>query len=166
MQEVAKKIEELKRRCYQEELLKRNEDWNNSLRSMIRNREQSLFFYDPDLPSSYDGFTFLIKLLLPRVQESPAAKSREHMSIPGNVFYCQHARRDPDELHNDSRNLATSLANLRTEGIDNSGSEEPLQPLHFPCSSGKAEEKSLDDKISLMSMTHTMPWVLELVLKA
>ena len=29
------------------------------------------------------------------------------MSIPGNVFDCQHAQRDPDELHNYSRNLAT-----------------------------------------------------------
>ena len=29
------------------------------------------------------------------------------MSIPGNVFDRQHAERDPDELHNDSRNLAT-----------------------------------------------------------
>ena len=31
-------------------------------------------FYDPDLLSSYDGPTFLIKLLLPRVQDSRAAK--------------------------------------------------------------------------------------------
>ena len=30
------------------------------------------------------------------------------MSIPGNVFDRQHARRDPEELHNDSRNLAAS----------------------------------------------------------
>ena len=30
------------------------------------------------------------------------------MSIPGNVFDRQHARRDPDEVHDDSRNLATS----------------------------------------------------------
>ena len=33
----------------------------------------SLFFYDPDLISC-DVLTFLIKLLLLRVQESPAAK--------------------------------------------------------------------------------------------
>ena len=30
------------------------------------------------------------------------------MSIHGNVFDRQHARRDPDELHNCARNLATS----------------------------------------------------------
>ena len=39
-----------------------------------KSRTVTLFFYDPDLLSSYDVPTFLIKLLLPRVQESPAAK--------------------------------------------------------------------------------------------
>ena len=67
------------------------------------------------------------------------------MSIPGNVFDCQHARRDPDELHNESRNLATSLAILRQEGIENSGSEEPLQSIPLPCFSVR-RRKSLDDK--------------------
>ena len=36
------------------------------------------------------------------------------MSIPGNVVDCQHARRDSDELYNDSRNLAILLDILRT----------------------------------------------------
>ena len=35
---------------------------------------------------------------------------REIMSIPGNLFDRQHPRRDPEELHNDSRILAMSLA--------------------------------------------------------
>ena len=61
------------------------------------------------------------------------------MSIPGNVFDCQHASRDPDELHDDSRNLAI----LRKKGNENSGSEEPLQ-----------------------STLLTMPWVFGFVLKA
>ena len=68
------------------------------------------------------------------------------MSIPGNVFDCQYARRDPDEIHNDSRNLATSVAILRREGIENSGSEEPLQPMPLPCYSVRARRKSLDDR--------------------
>ena len=34
--------------------------------------------------------------------------TREDLSIPGNVFDRQHAQRDSDELHNDSRNLAAS----------------------------------------------------------
>ena len=33
--------------------------------------------------------------------------TRENMCFPGNVFDRQHARRDPDELYNYSRNLAT-----------------------------------------------------------
>ena len=32
---------------------------------------------------------------------------RDNMSIPGNVLDIQHAQRDPDELYNYSRNLAT-----------------------------------------------------------
>ena len=33
--------------------------------------------------------------------------ARENMSIPGNVFDCQHVRRYSDELYNDSRKMAT-----------------------------------------------------------
>ena len=76
------------------------------------------------------------------------------MSIPENVFDRQHARRDPEEWHNNSRNLAISLAVLRTEGIENSWSEEPLQSLLLSCFSVRARRKSPDDKISLMSMTN------------
>ena len=42
------------------------------------------------------------------------------MSTHRSVFDCQHARRDPDELHSVSRNLAISSAILRTEGIEKS----------------------------------------------
>ena len=75
------------------------------------------------------------------------------MSIPGNAFDRQHAQRDPDELHNDSRNLATSLVILRKEGVENSGSEEPLQSILLPCFSVRARKKSRR-QISLMSMTN------------
>ena len=61
------------------------------------------------------------------------------MSIPGNGFDRQNARRDPDELHNDSRNLATLLGILRTEGIEKSESEEPLQAISLPCFSVRAK---------------------------
>ena len=62
-------------RCYQEE--NTGKQWK--LEEFRTQHDQelrtvSLFFYDPDLLSSYDGPTFLIKLLLPRVQESRAAK--------------------------------------------------------------------------------------------
>ena len=63
------------------------------------------------------------------------------MSISGNVFDRLHAQRDSDELHSDSRNLATSLAILRTEGIENSGSEEPLQSIPLPCFSVRVGKK-------------------------
>ena len=48
------------------------------------------------------------------------------MSILGKVFDRLHARRDSEELHNDSRNLAISLAILRAEEIEKNGSKEPL----------------------------------------
>ena len=36
----AKKLKKFERRCYQEEILKNNEDWKNFQRSMIRNHDQ------------------------------------------------------------------------------------------------------------------------------
>ena len=74
--------------------------------------------------------------------------TRVDMSILGHFFDCQHARRDPDELHNDSRNLATILATLRTEGIEKSGSEEPLQSIPISCFSVRARQKSRRWKVS------------------
>ena len=44
--------------------------------------------------------------------------------------------------NNDSRNLTTSVAILRKEGIENSGSEEPLQSILLLNFSRKAIEKS------------------------
>ena len=88
-------------------------------------RTVSLSFYDPDLPSSCDNTTFLMKLLLHR----------------GNVFDYQHARRDPDKKKSYSRNLATLLGTLRTEGIEKSESEEPLQSTPFIFYFGKSKTK-------------------------
>ena len=89
--------------------------------------------------------------------------TREDTSIPGNVFDRQHAQRDSDELHKYSRNLAISLAILRAEGIENSGSEEPLRPI--PCFSIRARRNSPDDK-KVWCLWLTMPWVLGLALNA
>ena len=71
-----REIEELKRCCYEEGLKKKKK---RRLEDFLTQHDQesrtvSLFFYDPDLLSSYDIPTFFIKLLLPRVQESLAAK--------------------------------------------------------------------------------------------
>ena len=90
-----------------------NEDWKNFSHSMIRNHEQ--WVYSSTILTHRAVLavpTFRIKLLLPRVQESLSREvgmprnTRESMSIPGNVFDRQHARRNPDELYDDSRNLA------------------------------------------------------------
>ena len=64
------------------------------------------------------------------------------MSIPGNVFDCQLARRVPEELHNDSINLATPSGIQGREGIEKSGSEEPLQPIPLHCFSEEQDKKS------------------------
>ena len=67
------------------------------------------------------------------------------MSLPRNFFNCQPARRVPEELHDDSRNLATPSEIHRREGIEKSGSEEPLQSIPLPCISVRAREKSPEE---------------------
>ena len=54
---------------------------------------------------------------------------------------------------------------LRKEGIENSGSEEPLQSIPLPCFSVGARRKSLDDKW-VLCLWLTMLWVFGPVLTA
>ena len=56
------------------------------------------------------------------------------------------------EVHIDSRNLATPSGIQRRDGIEKSGSEEPLQSMPLPFFSVRAREKSPDDSNCLMSM--------------
>ena len=63
------------------------------------------------------------------------------MSVPGDAIDCQPARRDLDELHDTSKNLETSLGILRKEGMEKSGSEEPLQSMLSPCFPGESKRK-------------------------
>ena len=63
--------------------------------------------------------------------------TRENMNLPRNIFDRQHARRDRDELQNDSRNL---------ERIEKSGSEEPLQSIPLPCFLVRAEKSQTTSK--------------------
>ena len=44
-----------------------------------------------------------------------ANEKGENTSSPGNVFDCQHARREPGELQNDLRNLAIPSGIQRRE---------------------------------------------------
>ena len=75
--------------------------------------EGSKIFFDPDLPSSSDSTCVPHQALITSSSRNPSREigklrnTRQDMSIPRHVFDCQHARRDPDELDNDSRNLAT-----------------------------------------------------------
>ena len=71
--------------------------------------------------------------------------TREKMSIPGSVIDCQPAPRVPEESYINSRKLATSLAILKREGIENSGSEEPLQSIFLFCFQGKCKDTSLSE---------------------
>ena len=122
--------------------------------------EDSKIFQDPDSPSSFGSAHVSHQALVTSSLRKSSRESRmqrntrEDMSIPQNVFDCQPARRVPEESHSGSRNLATPSGIQKREGIEKSGSEEPLQPIPFPCFSVRAREKSLDDRNCLMSMTN------------
>ena len=76
------------------------------------------------------------------------------MSIPGSVFDGQPARRVPEESYNGSSNSATPSGIQTKEGIEKSGSEEPLQPMPSPSFAGKTKDNNLDDRNCVKSMAH------------
>ena len=86
--------------------------------------------------------------------------SRENMSIPGNVSDRQHARRDPDELHNDSRNLATPSG--IPDDVEDSEKRRNWELWErrtiaintFTLLFTESEEKTSGRQTSLMSMTN------------
>ena len=79
-------------------------------RELLKFIEDSKIFHDPNSPSSYDSTNVLHQALIIMSSRKLSCEvgmlpnTREDMSIPGNVFDGQHARRDPDEWHNDSEN--------------------------------------------------------------
>ena len=121
--------------------------------------EDSKIFNDPDSPSSSGSAhvshqTFITSSSTePSSETSMQRNTREDLSVLGDAFDCQPARRDPDDLHNDQRNLATSSGVLRREGIEKSRSEEPLQSIPLPCFHGRARQKSPYGGNREMSMT-------------
>ena len=175
-----REIEELKRRCYQKENTEKQRrleefptqhDQESRTVSLLRDQvrrlqerweyiEHSKIFHDPDSPSSCDSAYVSHQALISSSYKKTNRESRmqrntrENMSTPGNVFDCQHARRDPDEFHNDSRNLAISSAILRTEGIEKSEKQRIIANNTFTLLFGKSKGKSLDDRNFLMSMTN------------
>ena len=178
-QEVAKKLKNWKDVAIKRKTLKNSEDWEiftqpdqesrtaSRLRDQVRRLpellvyiEDSKTFYDLDSPSSYASACVPHQALITSSSRKPSRdigmlrNTREDMNIPGNVFECQHARRDPDELHDDSRKLSTTSAILRTEGIEKSGSEEPLQSIPMSLLFEKSKTKSLDGGKCPVSMTN------------
>ena len=146
-------IEKVKRRCYQEENAEKTTKIgtiSGAAWSRITNSESILLrsWLTQQLWGTYvpQQARITSSSRKPCREVGVLRNTRENMSIPGNVSDRQHARRDPEELHNDSRNLGISLAILRTEGLQNSGSEEPLQSIPLPCFSVRPRRKSLGDK--------------------
>ena len=108
-------IEELRRRCSQEEngvtRQKLNEyslqqdqgsrtvsvlgDQIRKLQERLEFLEDSRVFQDPDSPSSFGSANVSHQALVEFQKAWPRNGN--------NVFDCQHARRDPEELHNNSR---------------------------------------------------------------
>ena len=121
-------------------------------------RTVNLFFYDPDLLSSKDGPTFLIKLLILRVPESIAAKLEcreihERVWVFLDTFLIVNMLDEIlknyiiiQEIWQHHRESLTMSTTLRKEGIEKSGSEEPLQSIPLSSFSVRAKRKSLDDK--------------------
>ena len=87
----------------------------------ITNSEVSLSFYDPDLRSSYKRHTFLIKILLLRVQESQAAKLDAskywRYEYSWKRFWCH--RGSPCQLSSELRTYTCRLLSARVRNNNN-----------------------------------------------
>ena len=169
-QEVAKNLKNWKRSCCQEEntvkqrrleefltqhgqesrtvsLLRDQVSWFPELLKFI---EDSKIFYDPNSPSSSDSTNGPHQALITSSSRTLSCdvgmlpNTREDVSIPGNVFDCQHARRDPDEWHNDSENRRNwEKWERRTIAINT-----------FILFSNRKQDKSLNGGKCPMSMTN------------
>ena len=116
MQEVAEKLKNWSGAAVKRKLLKKTSKiGSNFLRSMIRNHEQweSILlrsWLTEQLWRTYVPHQALItssSIGKPSREIGMPRNTCDNMSILGNVFDCQQARRDREELHNDSRNLTT-----------------------------------------------------------
>ena len=109
--------------------------------------EDSIIFQEPDSSSSFDSAHVSHQALLisSYIKLSRGSRMQRNtrglMSILGTDFGCQPARRDLNDLHNNSNNLAASQGFLRREGIEKSVSEESLQSISLPCIQGRAGQR-------------------------
>ena len=178
MQEVAEKLKNWKDPAIRKEITKKKKQRRFKEYPAQHDQESrtvSLFFQDPDSPSSFGSVHVSHQALITSSSRKPSREvgmprnTREIMSIPGNVFDRQHARRDPDELHNDSRDLAT-LSWIADDVEDCEKKKEfwerrTIAINTFTLLFSKSEERKSRRQMSLMSMTDTMPWVCGLALK-
>ena len=131
--------------------------------------EDSRIFRDPDSPSSSSSAHVPHQAHITSSSRKPSRElrmqrnTRDDMGIPGNVFDRQSARRDPDELHNTSKNLATSSGILTREGIEK-WERRSISINTFTLFSGKSNGKeSRRQKLSYV-FEKTLLLVLGLVL--
>ena len=116
-------------------------------------RTASLLFYTEQLWRTY---VLHHALITPSSRKSSREvgmpqNTRENLSFPGNVLIVNMLAEILmnytiiQEIWQHHRESLMMSRILRKEGIENSGSEEPLQSIFFPCFSLRAR-KSLDDK--------------------
>ena len=155
-----REIEELKRCCYQEGnyIKKQRRLGEFPTQHDQESRTVSLFFYDPDLLSSYDDlhsssspYYFVFKKAEPRSWNA-AKYTREYeyswkrfliVTMLDEILMNYTIVQEICQHHWESLKMSRIL---RKEGIENSGSEEPLQSIPLPCSSERAMRKRLNDK--------------------
>ena len=115
MQEVAEKLKNWKYAAIRKEITENNEDWNNfyAAWSGITNSES---FVPPSWLTDQLWHTCVPHQALIASSSRKLGRevgmprnTRENMIFAGNASHRQHAQRDPEELHNYSRNLATLL---------------------------------------------------------
>ena len=141
-------------------------DQGRRLQERLEYIDDSKIFHDLDSPSGYDSTHVPHQALITSSSRKPSHEvgmlrnTRENMSIPGNVFDRQHAQRDPDdfstiqEIWQHHWESLTMSRIVRKEGIENSGSEEPLQSMRLPCFSITARTQMSGRQLSLMSVTN------------
>ena len=104
--------------------------------------------------------TFLIKLILPRVPKSPAAnRERRELHEPIQVFLETFLIANLPDVILMSYTIIQRFwqhhrANLRREGIEKRGNQEPLQSIPPPCFQEKGRTYGLNDRNFLTSMTN------------
>ena len=117
MQEVAEKLKNWKYAAIRKEITENNEDWNNfyAAWSGITNSES---FVPPSWLTDQLWHTCVPHQALIASSSRKLGRelgmprnTRENMIFAGNASDRQHAQRDPEELHNYSRNFGNTIGN-------------------------------------------------------